>query len=149
MVDVPAAIPVTTPPDTVAFALLLLQVPPALASVNIIADPAHTLEPPVIVPATGSGFIVIVFVATAVPHEFVVLYFIVSVPAETPVTIPPPVTEALVLLALHTPPAVASVTGIVDPAHTDELPVTVPANGNGFIVIVFVAVAVPQVTVTV
>src|SRR6185312_16400144 len=55
IVVVPAATPVTRPVDafTVAAAgLLLIQVPPTLpVLVRLIAKPAHTVGPPVIVPA--------------------------------------------------------------------------------------------------
>ena len=55
MVDVPADTPVTTPPDTVASALLLLHVPPGAASVRVIVDPIHTPAGPLIVPVTRAA----------------------------------------------------------------------------------------------
>lgn len=53
MFRVPLAIPATTPavftvPSAV---LLLLQVPPVVASVSVVVDPAHTL----LVPAIAAG----------------------------------------------------------------------------------------------
>lgn len=54
----PVAIPVTIPkPETVATAvLLLLHIPPAVASLRAIVAPAHTVVGPVI--ADGKGFTV-------------------------------------------------------------------------------------------
>jgi hypothetical protein len=50
---------------------------------------------------------------------------------------------------LQVPPAAASVSDVVDPAHTVAVPVIVPAFGNGSTVTVAVAAAVPQPLVTV
>ena len=60
MVAVPAVTPVTLPdPSTVAFAvLLLLQVPPAVASLRLVTKPTHTAALPFI--AVGIGLIVTV-----------------------------------------------------------------------------------------
>ena len=60
MVGTPADTPVTTPVDepTVAIAvLLLLQVPPVVASLIIIEEPVHTVVRPVI--GEGVGLTVI------------------------------------------------------------------------------------------
>ena len=51
IVSVPAVTPSTTPPTTTAVALLLLQPPPGERSVNVIDEPAHTLDGPAIIPA--------------------------------------------------------------------------------------------------
>ena len=57
-------------------------------------------------------------------------------------------TEGLVLL--HTPPVAASVIDVVDPpAHTDVVPVMVPAFGSGLTVITAVAADVPHTVVEV
>jgi len=56
---------------------------------------------------------------------------------------------ALLLDAYQTPPAAASVRAALLPVQTTDAPVTLPALGNGFIVTVLVAVAVPQPVVTV
>lgn len=67
---VPADAPVTTPvvEFTVADAELLLQVPPAVASVSVIVAPTHTADGPLM--AVGAGVIVIVLVAKQpVPSE--------------------------------------------------------------------------------
>ena len=59
----PGALPVTTPDiePIVAFVLLLLQVPPVVASLKVMDDPTHTAVGPVIV--AGEGFTVTVVVA--------------------------------------------------------------------------------------
>lgn len=64
MVSVPASTPVTTPVAGIMVAvavLLLLQVPPALASLSVTDAPSHTPVAPVIV--AGSGFTVTLAVA--------------------------------------------------------------------------------------
>ena len=71
IVSMPADTPETTPLLTVADALLLVQTPPGAASVKVIAEPAHTLDKPVIVPAAGNGLTVTNFVATAVLQTLV------------------------------------------------------------------------------
>lgn len=58
--DVPLVTPVTAPEvPTVAFALLLLQVPPPVASVNVVAEPVHTDA----VPPIAAGEVLMVTVA--------------------------------------------------------------------------------------
>ena len=67
---VPAVPPVTTPvvEFTVAVVELLLQLPPAVASVSVIVAPTHTAVGPLM--AVGAGVIVMVFVAKQpVPSE--------------------------------------------------------------------------------
>lgn len=59
----PADTPVTNPPNTVAEVLLRLHTPPATASDNIIGEPTHTDDGPVIVPAPDAALTVIVLVA--------------------------------------------------------------------------------------
>lgn len=71
---VPVAIPVTTPVAGFIVAtdvLLLLQLPPLTASVNVITEPVHTVAGPAMVPADGAGLIVIACVSIAVPQLFV------------------------------------------------------------------------------
>jgi hypothetical protein len=55
MMAEPAVIPVTTPePEpTVTFELLLDHVPPVSVSVNVVEEPAHTLNDPVITEGRG------------------------------------------------------------------------------------------------
>jgi alpha-D-ribose 1-methylphosphonate 5-triphosphate synthase subunit PhnH len=74
----------------------------------------------------------------------------VAVPAVMPVTLPvEPTVATLVEPELHIPPPEPSVTLIIDPAHTLKGPVIVPASGNGLTVTTVVALALPQLTVTV
>ena len=65
IVSIPAVIPVTTPPTTVAVALLLPQVPPAVVSVKIIDDPIQTFDGPFIAPPYAPT--TIAFVAAHMP----------------------------------------------------------------------------------
>jgi hypothetical protein len=60
MVAEPAETPVTTPEAlTVATAVLLEdQVPPAVASLKVVADPTQTLVVPVMAATTGRAFTV-------------------------------------------------------------------------------------------
>ena len=134
--EVPADTPVTTPVDelTVATAgVALLQVPPAVALLNVVVDPAHSVRVPVI--AAGRGLTVTVAVRK---HPVGSVYDITEVPDDTPVTTPvagSTVATAGVAL-LHVPPAVASPNVVVDPTHTERVPVI--AAGNGLTVTVAV-----------
>ena len=66
-----------------------------------------------------------------------------------PVTVPVVLTVALaVLLLLHVPPAVASVSVMLVPGHTDVGPLMVFTALPVFMVMVVVVVAVPQLVVT-
>ena len=61
----------------------------------------------------------------------------VNVPAATPVTTPVVLIVATeVLLLLHVPPAVASVKLVVNPIHTDAVPVMVAGKGLTVAVVV-------------
>ena len=70
-------------------------------------------------------------------------------PAAMPVTIPvvPTVARAVLLLD-HTPPPVALLRAVLDPAQTVVVPVIEPALGSGLTVTAVVALAVPQLLVT-
>ena len=72
-------------------------------------------------------------------------------PAATPVTTPVELTVAMaVLLLLQVPLAVpVLVNVVVEPAHTVAEPLTVPAFGEGFMVIFAEATELPQVPATV
>lgn len=65
---------------------------------------------------------------------------IVDVPADTPVTIPvvPPINATPVALLLQVPGALASVSGVVSPAHTSNVPLI--RAGNGFTVTIAVII---------
>ena len=68
----PAATPVTIPVVPIlAFALLVLHVPPVTVSVMVVVAPVHTVDAPEIAPAFGAGLTVIVLVAVAVPQPLV------------------------------------------------------------------------------
>ncbi len=70
MIAVPAAIPVTTPADTVAMAmLLLLQVPPGVLDVRLVVLPTQAVNTPLM--ESVSGITVTTIVAVAVPQLFV------------------------------------------------------------------------------
>ena len=62
MIEVPNAIPVTTPVTGSMVAVLgvpEVHVPPAVASDKVVVAPAHTTKVPVIPPGGGMTFIVI------------------------------------------------------------------------------------------
>ncbi len=61
MVEVPAAIPVTTPVDALIVATLVVtdfQTPPLVASDKVVVCPTHTVVVPVIDSIVGNGFTV-------------------------------------------------------------------------------------------
>ena len=72
MVAVPAEIPLTMPvAETEALALPLLHTPPDTVSVRAIEAASQTTSGPLIAPALGSGFTVIILLAAAVPQLLV------------------------------------------------------------------------------
>jgi hypothetical protein len=74
----------------------------------------------------------------------------VTAPAVTPVTMPVVLTVALaVLLLLHTPPVLASVRVMLAPGQTDVAPTIGLTTLPALTVNAIVAVAVPQLVVTV
>jgi hypothetical protein len=130
----PADTPVTIPPPvTVAAGLVALHAPPGVALNREIAELTQTVEEPEIALTDGRAFMVISFVAVAVPHDVVTVYVIVQVPGETPLTTPPD-TVALAFDALHVPPGTLAVRVIVVPAHTEEGPDILPADARGLTV---------------
>jgi len=117
----PVATPLTIPvdPTLARLVLLLLHVPPVVASLNAVVDPAHTTRVPVI-PA-GKG-LTVTGVVMKQPVDNV--YVIVGVPAAAPVKIPVELTVAkLVLLLVQVPPVVGSPNVVVFPTHTFVVPV--------------------------
>lgn len=147
---VPALAPPTVPPDTVAInGSRLLHVPPGAGSVKTIVDVSHTVVVgPLITPATGWGFTVKGNVAADVPQVFVTVYEMVVAPPATPVTMPPLViVAALVLVLDQVPLPAASARDVVSPSHTLDAPVIEPAFGSGFTVMGCVAYADPQLKV--
>ena len=69
-VSTPADIPVTNPPETVAFALVTDHIPPGAISVKVVVAPVHIAEMPRIVPALGNGLIVTILLTVVVPQVF-------------------------------------------------------------------------------
>ena len=129
IVSRPLVTGVATPPlDIVARLLVIDHVPPDTALVNVDVEPTHSTDGPTMLPASGCGFTVIVLVVETDPQLLDTVYEMVSIPADTPVTIPEPVpTVAVVLLLLHTPPVVPLLSVIVVPTQTLLEPVMVPA----------------------
>ena len=98
-------------------------------------------------PALRTGFTAILADAVAVPQGVVDVYLIVAVPAATPVTKPVVAftVATAVLLLLQVPPLRPLLLNVAfAPAQTVAAPLTVPALGSAFTVIIFVAAEVPQ-----
>ena len=127
----PDATPVEEP--TVATeVMLLLHVPPPVASLSANVFPAQNPADPVIVAGRGDTVTVAKTDEQLNPKEYVMIV----VPAEMPETIPveEPIVAMVVLPLVHTPPVIASlkVTGL--PAHVFSTPVI--ADGIGVTVTV-------------
>jgi len=149
---VPDATPMTTPdvPTVAIAALLLIQVPPLVASVKVIVAPEHTVVGPEMAATVGVAVRVIECVAIAVPQLLVTEYDITTEPPVTPVTTPPVLTVAMAFEELiQVPPPAELVRLIVAPVHKVEEPVSVPALGLGLTVTTVVAATVPQLLLTV
>lgn len=73
----------------------------------------------------------------------------IAVPAATPVTTPVLLTVALELPLLHDPPEVAQLNVMVAVSQTVDGPVRAATVGSGLTVMPYVAVAAPQLLVTV
>jgi hypothetical protein len=135
-VTAPAVRPLTTPlPFTVATAvLLLLHVPPEIASDNVIVLAAQTVVGPVIVPAVALLITDTPAVVVAVPQLVVIEYVMVAAPAviprNTPVAATMLATEAL--LVDQVPPDTALDKVVTEPTHTAVVPEIVPAEGPAF-----------------
>jgi hypothetical protein len=129
--------------------LALLQVPPVAVDDKVIFAPGQTLPAPVIVPAVGNGSTVITYMATADPHP-VAVYFIVSVPAATPVTTPVLLIVAILgKVLLQVPPAVLSVRVMLAATQTVVGPLIGPTLPDAFTDMFSVADVLPQELVTV
>ena len=123
----PANIPVIIPeeePIAAMAVLLLLHLPPVLASVSVADSPTHTSVVPFIV--AGKGFTVTV--ANAV-QPVPIVNVMEAVPGETPVTIPPASMLATAILPLaHVPLPEASLSDVVSPMQTDVVPTITDGN---------------------
>ena len=121
MVTVPPEIPDTTPVgETTAIAVLLEDhVPPVVASVNVAVKPWQTSVAPAI--AAGNGLTV---TGAFEEHPAAVIYVIVAVPPDIPVTTPvvAPIDATIALLLLHVPPPIELDNAVVLPTHTCIVP---------------------------
>jgi hypothetical protein len=128
--------PVTTPVagSTVATPVaLLLHVPPDDASVSVVVIPIHT----VLLPPMDTGAATTV-TATLAPAAQPVEYVMFATPPPVPVTTPPAVTVAILVLSeFQLPPVLASVNVVV--ALTQMLPPPVTGAGVAYTVVVAVA----------
>src|SRR6478735_8337928 len=152
MMLVPAVTPLTTPLLSIVAtdSLLLLHTPPAVASVSVVVNPAHTLVVPLIAATTGIALTVTVVVLVPTQPFVVTVYEMMLVPAVTPVTTPLlSIVATDSLLLLHTPLAVASVSVVVNPAHTLVVPLMAATTGIALTVIVVVLVPTHPLVVTV
>ena len=71
MVSIPADNPVTVPPVTEARVFVALHIPPAIVSVRLIDEPAHTIPGPLITPAVAAGTMLIILLVLATPQLFI------------------------------------------------------------------------------
>lgn len=141
-------------PIDATLVLVLVHVPPEVASERLLVTPVHAARDPVI--AAGKGLIVTIFVAK---HPVLKVYEITLVPGDTPVTMPLPApTVATELVPLvHVPLEDASESAIVDVTQVSVDPVIGDAIGNTVTVftaiqpvigLVYVIVVVPELTPT-
>ena len=126
MVLVPVDSPVTTP-DVLMVAVVVLatlHVPPVAVLLIVMVAPTQTTVGPERVPASGAGFTVTTLVATCVPQALIMVYLMVSTPADTPLTTPVVFTDAMAgNTVLHVPPVVALLSVMVALAQTVDGPV--------------------------
>ena len=107
-VDTPVTSPVVEPVETIDADPELLQAPPGVKSLTDIVEPVHTADAPPI--PEGLAFTV-TNIVDAIPAT---VYDMVAVPGAIPVTTPEVAIVATnVLLLLHVPPAVTSVSAVV------------------------------------
>ena len=128
MVDVPADTPVTRPVPAIvaAVVLLLLHVPPMVASVSGVVEPTHTVAVPVIAGGPEVTFTVTVDIQLP-PNEYVMM----EVPMATPFTMPVvrPTVALVVLLLVQVPPPTPSLREVVAPTQMLVIPVIGPGAG--------------------
>ena len=116
---VPALIPVTLPvvPTVATDGVLLVQMPPGVASDNVMIVPAHKA----LAPAMAAVAVTVTECVTVQPET---VYEIVTAPALTPVTMPAePTVATVVALLAHVPPGIASDRVEVAPTHKLLAPV--------------------------
>ena len=124
----PVTIPIAEPMFAMPVALLL-HVPPAVASLNVVVRPEHMLRIPRI--PVGNGLTVTILYAIAVPQLLVTVYSMESTPGVTPVKWPvlPPIIATDVLMLVHMPPGDTSVKVTMLPTQTLKTPAITPALG--------------------
>jgi hypothetical protein len=124
MLAVPALTPVTKPePETVATAaLLLLQVPPVVALLNVDPWPTQTSASPVL--AASPAFTVTSAVAEQLPSVYTILVEPVLIAVTTPVEASTDAIEPSPLL--HAPPVVDELSVVVLPLQSVSDPVIAP-----------------------
>jgi hypothetical protein len=105
-------------------------------------------EGPTIVLLIGKGFIVITLVTLVTPHALVTAYVITVVPEAMPVTVPvaEPILAFAGLLLVHRPPAVPSLSVMLDDAQTPAGPLIAGTDGSVITDMVRVALQ-PELTV--
>ena len=122
IVAMPGSLLVKTPVLSIIVSnvgVLVLHLPPVLASCSVSITPGHNVSMPVM----GNG-IGLTFTSTGVAHPGRIVYTMDTVSAFTPVTIPDELTVATVLLrVLHNPPASGSARAVVLPGQTSGKPV--------------------------
>ncbi len=129
IIAVPAVTPVAIPvvePMVATPRLLLLHVPPGVGSPKAVVSPTHTLSVPVI--GNGNGLTVTVAV---IIHPVGIVYVIIAVPADTPVTMPleVPTVAIAVFPLLQVPLGVTSLRLVVKPTHMLSRPVIGAGSG--------------------
>ncbi len=134
-IQVPGEIPVTTPVDDPTLAIPMqmhCHVPPLDGFVNVIVEPAQTVDGPTI------GAAAVTTVTTKVAAQPPTVYLIVTMPGLTPVTTPVKGATVAIVTAvlLHIPLGVVLDNVVVAPTQTEPDPVI--AAGNGLTVILFV-----------
>ena len=141
----PAIIPVTTPELLMlpVAGALLLQVPPSAESVSGVVCPTQTTGVP------DMGKIGFTTTAAITGVQVPIVYEMITVPDEIPVTIPEaePIVAIEVILLPQAPPGTASLQVVVEPTHTFKVPVI--GAGPGETVTVMLAVQPYRSTMTV
>ena len=133
MTAVPVATEMTRPevPTVATEVVLLLHVPPAVASVNWDEELAQIVVLPEI--AAGAANTVTVLVTHNAPQLFRIVYVMAEVPTATPVSTPEsePIVATATVAELHMPALAISDSCIVDPLHTVAGPVIGPGEDDG------------------
>ena len=151
IIALPTDTPVTVPEDiTMATeALLVVHKPAGVTSLKVVLAPAQMPVFPRIGDTDGGPVTVTLMVAVAVPQPLITVYDITVEPADIPVTVPVPLTVAIVKSKLlHEPPVPVVDKPEVAPTQIEEVPLIVPASGAGLIVTVAAILNVPQLLVT-